>query len=237
MKSRERIETIIKEHPENALIFARRVYQEKLSNEMNEAAYYQMLSRMCKAGSIIRIAKGIYCRPRVSKFGMIPPSENEIVRSFTENEQGVIVGYSLYNALKLTTQVPKRIVAYSSLLEEQYRQIGNVVLLQCSMKFDPEVCFAVQMLDVLQHYGEIQEMEQAQFLKVCSGFAEQYDDSATNYVLTNLHYPKRTVAFLGEVLDYHGKPHTLNRNLSSLSDYKFPRMEALYEAARKPRRD
>ena len=52
MKSRERIETIIKEHPENALIFASRIYQEKLSNEMNEAAYYQMLSRMCKDGSM-----------------------------------------------------------------------------------------------------------------------------------------------------------------------------------------
>ena len=65
MKSRERIETIIEEYPENALIFASRIYQEKLSNEMNEAAYYQMLSRMCKDGRITRIAKGIYCRPKV----------------------------------------------------------------------------------------------------------------------------------------------------------------------------
>ena len=134
MKSRERIETIIKGYPENTLIFAGRVYRERLSNEMNEAAYYQMLSRMCKAGSIIRIAKGIYCRPKTSKFGTIPPSENEIVRSFTENDQGVVVGYSMYNALKLTTQVPKRVSVYSSLIEEQHRQIGNVVLNQCSMK-------------------------------------------------------------------------------------------------------
>lgn len=234
MKSRERIETILNEYPENALIFASRVYQEKLSNEMNEAAYYQMLSRMCKEGSLTRIAKGIYCRPKVSRFGTIPPSENEIVRSFTEKEQGVVVGYSLYNALKLTTQVPKRIFAYSSLMEEQYRKIGNVVLQQCNMIFTPEVCSAVQMLDILQHYREIQELEETQFLKTCSEFAERYNDSATNYVLTNLHYPKRTVAFLREVLDYHGKTHTLSRNLSSLSDYKIPRMEALHEAARKP---
>ena len=116
MKSRERIELIIKEYTENELIFASRVYQEKLSNEMNEAAYYQMLSRMCKDGSITRITKGIYCRPKFSKFGTIPPSESEIVRSFTENGQGVVVGYSLYNALKLTTQVPKRVSVYSSLI-------------------------------------------------------------------------------------------------------------------------
>ena len=234
MKSRERIEAIIKKYPENGLIFASRIYQEKLSNEMNEAAYYQMLSRMCKDGIITRIAKGIYCRPKVSKFGTIPPSENEIVRSFTENDQGVVVGYYLYNALKLTTQVPKRVSVYSSLIEEQHRQIGNVMLHQCNMKFGPEVCSVVHMLDILQHYREIQELEETQFLKTCSEFAERYNDSATNYVLTNLHYPKRTVAFLREVLDYHGKTHTLSRNLSSLSDYKIPRMEALHEAARKP---
>ena len=234
MKSRERMEAIIKEYPENALIFASRVYQEKLSGEINEAAYYQMLSRMCKEGSITRIAKGIYCRPKVSKFGTIPPSENEIVRSFTQNEQGVVVGYSLYNALKLTTQVPKHVSVYSSLIEEQHRQIGNVVLHQCNMKFDPEVCSVVHILDVLQHYGEIQELEQAQFLKMCSEFSKQYNDRTTNYVLANMHYPKRTIAFLREVLEYHGKPHTLDRNLSFLSDYRIPRMEALYEAARKP---
>ena len=233
MKSREQIEKIISMYPENELIFASRVYHEKLSNEMNEAAYYQMLSRMCKDGSITRIAKGIYCRPRVSKFGTVPPSENEIVRSFTENDQGVVVGYSMYNALKLTTQVPKRVSVYSSLIEEQHRQIGNVVLHQCNMNFVPEVCSVVRILDVLQHYGEIQELEQKQFLKICSEFSEQYSDSTANYVLTNLHYSKRTVAFLREVLNYHGKPHTLDRNLSSLSDYKIPRMEALYEAARK----
>ena len=234
MKSRERIETVMNEYPENTLIFAGRVYRENFTDEMNEAAYYQMLSRMCKAGSIMRISKGIYCRPKLSKFGTVPPSENEIIRSFTENDRGVIVGYSLYNALKLTTQVPKRVFAYSSLLEEQYRQIGNVVLQQCCMNFDAQVCSVVQMLDVLQHYGEIQELEQSQFLKLCSDFAGQYDDGTANYVLANLHYKKSTIAFLGEVLDYHGKPHTLNRNLSALSDYKIPKMEALYEAARKP---
>lgn len=234
MKSKERIESLLLEYPENALIFASRIYQEKLSEEMTEAAYYQMLSRMCKDGAIARIAKGVYCRPKVSKFGTVPPSEKEIIRSFTGNERGVVVGYSLYNELKLTTQVPKRVFAYSSLLEEQHRQIGNVVLNQCNMKFDSEVRSVVRMMDVLQHYGEIQELEQTQFLKVCSAFAEQYSDSATNYVLNNLHYPKWAIAFLREVLNYHGKSHTLDRNLSSLSDYKIPRMEVLYEAARKP---
>lgn len=234
MKSRERIEMFIKEYPENELFFANSLYQVKLSKEINEAAYYQMLSRMCKEGSITRIAKGIYCRRKVTKFGIIPPSEKEIVRSFTENNKGVIVGYSLYNTSKLTTQIPKNIFAYSSLLKEQHRQIGNVILQKCNMEFSPEVCSVVRILDILQHYREIQELKLERFLNICSEFAAQYNDDTANYVLTNLHYSKRTIAFLREVLDYHGKPHTLDRYLSPLSDYKIPNMKGFYETSRKP---
>lgn len=233
MKNRERIEKFIKEYPENELFFSNTLYQVNLSKEMNEAAYYQMLSRMCKEGGITRIAKGIYCRPKVTKFGTIPPSEKEIVRSFTENNKGVVVGYSWYNVSKLTTQIPKSIFAYSSLLKEQHRQIGNVILHQCNMDFSPEVCSVVRILDVLQHYREIQELNIERFYYICSEFAERYDDVTANYVLTNLHYPKCTIAFLRKVLDYHGRPHTLDQYLSSLSDYKIPRMEAIYEASRK----
>ena len=233
MKTKERIDSLLRDYPENTLIFADRIYREKFSGELSEAAYYQVLSRMCKTGEIIRISKGIYCRPKVSKFGMVPPSEKELVQSFTENEQGVVVGYTLYNELKLTTQVPKRVYVYSSLPEEQCRQIGNVVLQKHDVKFTPEVCSFVRMMDVLQHYGQIQELNRKQFLEVCSEFVEQYNVRTADYVLTNMHYPKRTLAFMREVLDYYGKKHTLDRRLSSLSDYKIPKMEALYEAARK----
>jgi len=234
VKSKERMESLLREYPENALIFAGRIYEEEFADKMTETAYYQMLSRMCKDGNITRITKGIYYRPKLSKFGAVPPSDHEIIRSFTKDGQGVVVGYALYNALKLTTQVPKRILVYSSLPDEQHRRIGNVVLQRCSLKFDSQVCSTVRMLDVLQHYGEIQELEHERFAELCAEFSEAYCDSTVHEVLSNIRYSKRTVAFLREVLEYHGRKHTLDRYLSSLSDYKIPRMEALYESARKP---
>ena len=66
--------------------------------------------------------------PKKTRFGTILPSDQEIVDLFTRQNNGVIVGYGLYNSLGVTTQVSKRLTAYSSLADEQLKQIGNVVV-------------------------------------------------------------------------------------------------------------
>ena len=63
-----------------------------------------MTSAQIIAGKLCKIAKGTYYRPKASKYGVVPPSQKEIVAAFTEQEKGTVVGYSLYNSLKLTTQ-------------------------------------------------------------------------------------------------------------------------------------
>ena len=99
----------MEQFPENELIFASKLYTEQLSEAVSEEAYYQTLGRMCKAGTLCRIAKGTYYRPKTSKYGIVPPSQKEIVAAFTEPDKGTVVGYSLYNSLKLTTQVAKTV--------------------------------------------------------------------------------------------------------------------------------
>ena len=41
-----------------------------------------------------------------------------------------------------------------------------------------------------------------------------------------------TISFLREILNYHKVENNLDEYLSSLSEYKHPKMEELYEAAR-----
>ena len=92
----------MEQFPENELIFASKLYADQLCKAVSEETYYQTLGRMCKAGSLCRIAKGTYYRPKTSKYGIVPPSQKEIVAAFTEPDKGTVVGYSLYNSLKLT---------------------------------------------------------------------------------------------------------------------------------------
>ena len=219
----------IEQIPENKLIFASKLYSEQFSQAVNEDAYYQTLGRMCKAGTLCRIAKGTYCRPKTSKYGIIPPSQKEIIAAFTEPNKGTVVGYSLYNNLKLTTQVAKTVEVFSSEMAQQTKNIGNVLLQFCDLPYTPEV--KSMILDVLQTYSEIQDLNYHQFISFCETFVQEYDGKIFEQVIQKIRYQKKTISFLQNILNHYGVKNNLNKYLSTLSEYKHPTMEEIYEAA------
>ena len=221
----------MEQFPESELIFASKLYTEQLSEAVSEEAYYQTLGRMCKAGSLCRIAKGTYYRPKTSKYGIVPPSQKEIVAAFTEPDKGTVVGYSLYNSLKLTTQVAKTVEVLSSRMEQQTKTISNVFLQFCDLVYTPEVKRTLHVLEVLQNFGEIQDLNYRQFLSFCEQFAHEYDASALEQVIQKMRYQKKTISFLRNILNHYGVENNLNKYLSALSEYKHPTMEEIYEAA------
>ena len=231
MVSNQVIITAINDVPSNQLIFASKFYTERLQEYVTEASYYKTLERMCNAGNLCKIAKGTYYRPKKSKFGVVPPSQKEIVSAFTSNESGTIVGYSLYNLLKLTTQVPKNVEILSSQIEQQTKTIRNIYITQCKLQYTEEVERVVQMLDVLQNFDEIQDINYAQFVSYCLEFSKTFSNYVFEYVIGNLRYQKKTISFLRNILAHYGIPNTLNKYLSSLSEYKHPTMEEIYEIA------
>jgi len=69
------------------------------------------LTRLVKAGKIMRIAQGIYCVPRIDDkwgFGVLTPSMREIAKAIAERDRVQIVPCEDYvlNLLGLSTQVP-----------------------------------------------------------------------------------------------------------------------------------
>lgn len=231
MTNAQIITRTMEQFPENELIFASKLYTEQLSEAVSEETYYQTLSRMCKAGFLCRIAKGTYYRPKTSKYGIVPPSQKEIVAAFTEPDKGTVVGYSLYNSLKLTTQVAKTVEVLSSQMEQQTKTISNVFLQFCDLVYTPEVKRTLHVLEVLQNFGEIQDLNYRQFLSFCEQFAQEYDASALEQVIQKMRYQKKTISFLRNILNHYGVENNLNKYLSALSEYKHPTMEEIYEAA------
>ena len=234
MKNRDLILAEFQSFPANTLIMTGKLYREKFSKQMSEAAFTQAISRLSKTGEIERISKGIYCRPKMTRFGTVLPSDREIADLFTNQNNGVIVGYGLYNSLGVTNQVSKRITAYSSLAEEQLKQIRNVIVHKYDLEYTDETKAVICMMELLHHYKEIQNIDYSAFLRSAETLSKQYTESAFEAVQKTISYPKRTVAFLQEALRYFNVPNGLSRKLSSLSNYRIPKMEELYEAARQP---
>lgn len=215
------------------LIMAGTLYRNKFSSIMSEAAYLQAVSRLYRSGQIERIAKGIYYYPKKTRFGTIPLSEQEIVDYFTCSNKGIFVGYRLYNSLGVTTQISKRQIIYSSVPEEKQRQIGNIYIHKYDLEYTPAVKSVIQLMELLQHYKDIQDVNASAVILNTERLSKTYDEKAFEEVQKVISYPKWTIAFLQEVLNYHRTPNHLYRYLSAFSKYPYPSMEDLYETARK----
>lgn len=232
MKGTLVVRNALEEFKENELIIASKLYKEKLSSLISETAYYKTLQRMCESSELVKIAKGTYHLPKKSKYGIVPPSEKEIITTFTENETGTVVGYSLYNALNLTTQISKTIIVMSSTLEGLTKSIRNVVVQQVPLGFSKEVTSMVHGLEVLQNFNSIEDINYSAFLKYTEELASSFDANAFKKIISAKAYKKSTISFMREILNHYQIKNNLDEYLSSLSEYKHPRMEELYEAAR-----
>jgi len=225
------IEKEILQQPVNELIYVSKLYQAKFATVMSEQAYYKAVERLSASNFVTKMARGVYCRPKITKYGKVLPSEREIIRLFTEKNKGTVVGYSLYNSLNLTTQIAKKHEVYSSSVEQQTKTIGNVFIKQYVLEYTDKVTSTIHMMEVLQHYNEIQNLNTRQFISLCEKFKKQYSEEVFEYVIKNIRYQKRTIAFLKNILDYLHIGNSLDRYLSAFSEYNHPRMETIHEAA------
>jgi hypothetical protein len=229
MKGNEMILDSLAIYKPNELIFASKFYREHLSGKVKEAAYYKALERLCKSQELMNIAKGVYHLPKKSKYGIVPPSEKEIISAFTKNGTGTVVGYSLYNALNLTTQVAKSVDVMSSALEGFTKTIRNITVHQVQIDYSESIQNMIHALEVLQNYYTIQDINHSAFITFTKKLADAYNEKAFKEVISTINYKKSTIAFLQEILNFYGRENNLNIYLSALSEYKHPRMEELYE--------
>ena len=234
MKQNQIVEVAIESYQPNELIFASKLFRERLEGKVNEAAYYKTLERMCKAGKLVKAAKGTYYLPKKGRFGSVPLPEKEIISAFTKDGTGTVIGYSLYNHLGLTTQIAKTTEILSSSLDSQKKTIQNIIIYYSSLEFSKYVEQMVQALDVLQNVDHIQDLNLHMLISYSKTIAENYDQLTFDEVIAKQKYSKSTIAFLQDILNYYGKENNLNKHLSSLSTYKYPRMEELYAAAQLP---
>ena len=215
----------------NEMFEASRLYCEQFNNTMSEAAFYKALERMVKANYLIKISKGLYARPEQSKYGIVPPSEEQIVANFIENSRGIIIGYHLYNALNISTQISKNLKIYCNAIDQVTKSIGNIFIERKEIEFSEEVRKVVEMLEVLNNFNTIQELNYNGFISLCESFYKQYNEEITKTVLSKIRYSKSTIAFLRNILNHYGVKNNLNENLSVFSTYNYPSMEEIYELA------
>ena len=82
----------------------------------NDVFISRLLSECVNDGLLIRIANGIYYKPIETKFGVLFPSVDELIKAIArrDNAQILPTGETAQNLLGLSTQVPTRYVYLTS---------------------------------------------------------------------------------------------------------------------------
>jgi len=92
----------------------------------------RVLTELEAKGEIKRLARGIYCKPTLTRFGPLYPDVSRIVEAVAQRDHAQVLpsGYTAANMLGLSTQVP---MAYTYITSGSSRQLivdGKTINLQ-----------------------------------------------------------------------------------------------------------
>ena len=222
----EQIRTTISDIPYNEIIVASELKKNVLS-EVTDTSFYKTLERMTKQGTLVHLTKGLYYRPIIENGVQIPISEEVVVDYYVSGNAGTVIGEGLYIEKGISKGSNKRIEIFSNKLVETKKHIGEIEIHGTHMNMNEDIISVIQVLEILQNYSRIEDVDKYRFIAFLHDFAEEYSDDETKYVLRNHKYKKSTIAFLARILDWYGVSHSLREYLSPLSEYKIPTIEEL----------
>ena len=102
IKDSETLRKRIEAMPEDSVLF-RSDFPEYHSEFVGET-----LTELTNEGVLVKLAQGIYAKPRMSRFGAVLPSVEKIVQAIAVRDNAKVLpsGMTAMNALGLSTQVP-----------------------------------------------------------------------------------------------------------------------------------
>lgn len=221
MSINEKVASKIKRIPEGEVFTS-----QDFSFIENENAVALALSRLVKKEVIKRLAKGMYYKPKSSKYGVLKPTENEILKKILKkkNEGYYISGISSFNKLGLTTQVPSTIEIFGDTTSRE-RKIGNVRIRYVNIndKGKPGDAEYLQILDSLRLIKKIPDSNVNDSYRTLKYRIGKLDEVKINK-LYELSIDKKPIvrALLGSMIEdnFSNISNRIKKTLNNLTTFK-----------------
>jgi predicted transcriptional regulator of viral defense system len=198
--------------------------------EVSEAeALKKYLNRLVESGKIERLSKGRFYKPRKGIIGNLKPDEYEVVKDLLidgNKTVGYITGYSIFNRLKLTTQVPNVIqIGVNFDKKEIKRNIYSIKFVRQWNKITKANIPLLQLLDCIRFIKTIPDTTIANSLNRIIVLLNELPESEKKQIIDlAINYPPSTRALTGAVFEQLGYPEMANkllRTLKSTTWYSF----------------
>ncbi|MDL2291822.1 DUF6088 family protein [Bacteroides sp. OttesenSCG-928-F21] len=164
------------------------------------------LERLQKEGLIKKMSKGVFYKPKQTVFGELKPDYTEQLRPYLfENGKRIAyeTGSSLYNRLRLTTQMAFRIKIAS---RDRRISVNNGALKIDTVKSYVDVTDAnyklLELLDALKDIKRISDASPDNSIVILSNIIKELNEKQIiGMIKCALSYPPRVKALLGAVLE------------------------------------
>ena len=180
-----------------------------------------VLSRLVKEGLIERLEKGKYFKPKQSKFGVIGPTESQILSTILDN--AYISGSSLYNGLGLSTQVANEVIIVGGKYNRK-TQVGKLKIRYRKKdgNFNKRNIKYFQILDAIKDVKRIPGTSINEAIRMLTTMVDEMENEdqkkLVNYALD---YRPMVRALLGAILENNGNVlfNDLKKTLNPLTSY------------------
>jgi len=202
----------------------------------SKAAVVKALNRMAVAGKISKLSKGRFYKPRKTQFGALKPTSYQIAKDFLEQNGelvGYISGYSAFNNLGLTTQVPSTLhIGTNKYRRAVKRGMYTISFIVQPNKINKKNIELLRILDAIRFVKEIPgttpEEACSRLISIVNQLTEEKKTTLATLVLK---YAPFVQALCGAILEMAGvNSSTLKKisdSINPVTEYNIPISEAV----------
>lgn len=120
------------------------------------------LAQLVAEGVLEKVAQGLYYFPKQSVFGIVPPDDETLVRSFLKDNRFLLTSPNSYNALRLgTTQLYNKRVVYNNKRHGEVDLNGRKFFFHKTPYFPKKATKEFLLVDLVNHLDRLAEEREA----------------------------------------------------------------------------
>lgn len=175
-------------------------------DKRKQATVNRILNNMVVSGQIRRASKGRFYKPKMTEFGELPLDNYQLVKDLLEKDGkiiGYLTGYTVFNELGLTTQVPFALqIGTSNEKKAIKRGYYRISFIKQHNEITSENIYLLQLLDCLRFIKIIPNSMPDEACRRLLVLLEKLKKDKREKIKTlSLKYQPQVIALLGAMLE------------------------------------
>jgi hypothetical protein len=127
------------------------------------------LRKLVSVGKLQKLAQGLYHAPKQSNFGLLPPTDDDVVRGFLRDNEFLVFSPSSYNAVGLgTTQLYNQTWVYNHKRHGVFRLGNRQYDFRMKPRFPKKLSLEFLFVDLLNNLDDLAEDRDVVLNQACN---------------------------------------------------------------------